>query len=192
MTFLIIGLVIFIGVHSVSIINEQWRDGVAARIGLGPWKGLYALTSLAGFALLVYGYGEARLAPTVLYIPPEWMRHLALLLLVPVFPLFVATSLPGRIKSAAKHPTLLATKLWAVAHLLVNGMLADVVLFGAILAWAIAGRISMKRRTQRAIPGAPPSKANDAIAVFVGLGLYVAFIFFAHAWLIGVAPINLG
>jgi uncharacterized membrane protein len=186
MLLLLLGLVIFFGVHSVSIIDEPWRDQMVARLGEVPWKIAYTLLSLLGLVLIVRGYGQARLDPIVLYTSPTGFRHLAMLLLVPVFPLFVASSLPGRIKSAAKHPTLLATKIWAVAHLLVNGMLADVLLFGAFLAWAVADRISMKHRTQRAIPGAPPSKANDLIAVAVGLAIYVAFVLWLHGWLIGI------
>ncbi len=187
---LLLGLVVFFAVHSVSIVNEPWRNRVAAKMGEGPWKGVYSLASLAGFALVVWGYGLARQDPVVLYLPPAWLRHLAMLLLVPVFPLLLAAYLPGRIQSAARHPMLLATKLWAVAHLAANGMLADVVLFGAFLAWAVVDRISMKRRTPRPVPHAPASKANDLIAVIAGLGLYVAFVLWLHAWLIGVSPIG--
>ncbi len=187
---LLLGLVVFFAVHSVSIVNEPWRNRVAAKMGEGPWKGVYSLASLAGFALVVWGYGLARQDPVVLYLPPAWLRHLAMLLLVPVFPLLLAAYLPGRIQSAARHPMLLATKLWAVAHLAANGMLADVVLFGAFLAWAVVDRISMKRRTPRPVPHAPASKVNDLIAVIAGLGLYVAFVLWLHAWLIGVSPIG--
>ena len=186
---LIIGLVIFFAVHSVSIVSEPWRDGMVAKMGEGPWKALYSLAAIVGFVLIVWGYGLARYDPVVLYSPPPWMRHVAMLLLVPVFPLLLAAYLPGRIQAATKHPMLVATKLWAVAHLLVNGMLADVILFGSFLAWAVVDRVSMKRRTQRPVPGAPPSKANDLIAVFVGLALYVAFALWLHDWLIGVSLI---
>ncbi len=187
---LLLGLVVFFAAHSVSIVNEPWRNRVAAKMGEGPWKGVYSLASLAGFALVVWGYGLARQDPVVLYLPPAWLRHLAMLLLVPVFPLLLAAYLPGRIQSAARHPMLLATKLWAVAHLAANGMLADVVLFGAFLAWAVVDRISLKRRTLRPVPHAPASKVNDLIAVIAGLGLYVAFVLWLHAWLIGVSPIG--
>jgi uncharacterized membrane protein len=109
-----------------------------------------------------------------------------MLLMLPVFVLLLAAYFPGRIRAAAKHPMLLATKLWATAHLLANGTLADVLLFGSFLAWAVADRISMKKRTQRAIPGAPPGAANDAIAVVGGLALYALFAFWAHRVLIGM------
>ncbi len=187
MLLLVLGLVLFFGAHCVSIINEPWRDRMVERLGEPTWKIAYSLLSLAGLVLVVKGYAATRLDPVFLYTPPPWMRHLSMLLLVPVFPLFVASSFPGRIKSAAKHPTLLATKIWALAHLLVNGMLADVLLFGSFLAWAVADRISMKRRTQRPLPSAPPSKANDVIVIVVGLAIYLAFVFWLHQWLFGVA-----
>jgi uncharacterized membrane protein len=190
MTILILGLILFLGVHSVSIVAPAWRDATQARLGEGPWKGLYSLASLAGFALIVVGYGMARQQPVVIYAPPIWLRHFALLLLVPVFPLLLAAYLPGRIKSAARHPMLLATKLWALAHLLANGNAADVLLFGGLLAWAVADRISLKRRPQRALPGARPSPLNDAVAVLAGLALYALFLFRAHVWLIGVSPLG--
>jgi uncharacterized membrane protein len=187
MLLLITGLVLFLGVHSVSIFAEPLRDRLAAK-SEGLWKGGYALASLAGIVLVCMGYADARMNPTFLWVPPSWMSHVAALLLLPVFILFVAPYLPGRISAAAKHPQLVAVKLWALAHLLVNGTLADAVLFGGFLAWAVADRISLKRRTPRALMTAPPSGANDAIAVVVGLLLYVGFVFWAHAALIGVAP----
>ncbi len=187
---LLLGLALFFGMHTVSIINEPWRDRMVATIGENAWKGLYALVSVIGFVLIIWGYGLAQDNPVILYSPPTWLRHVAMLLLVPVFPLLLAAYLPGRIKSVTKHPMLLATKFWALAHLLANGTMADVLLFGSFLAWAIVDRISMKRRTQRALPGAPTSKANDVIAVVVGLALYFAFVFWLHSLLIGVAPIG--
>ena len=126
MTLLILGLALFLGVHSIGILAPAWRDRTAARLGQGPWMGLYSLASLLGLVLIVWGYGQARLDPTALYAPPLWTRHLALLLMVPVFPLLLATYLPGRIQAAVGHPMLAAVKLWAFAHLLANGNLADV------------------------------------------------------------------
>ncbi len=190
MSLLIIGLVLFLGIHSVSVFAPAWRDRQVAQRGEGAWKGVYTLVSLLGFALLVYGYGVARQAPVLLYTPPSALRHVALLLMLPVFPLLLAAYLPGRIKTAAKHPMLLATKLWAVAHLLANGTLADVLLFGAFLAWAVADRISLKRRVPRVVPGAPAGAANDLIVVFGGLALYAVFLLWAHRWLIGVSPLR--
>ncbi len=189
MTLLILGLVLFLGVHSVSIVAPAWRNAVAARREKA-WKGAYALIAIAGFALIVYGYGIARQSPVLLYAPPTWLRHVSLLLMLPFFVLLLAAYLPGRIKAATKHPMLAATKLWALSHLLANGALADVLLFGGFLAWAVADRISLKRRVQRPIPGAPPSAANDLIAVVGGLALYGLFVWRAHAWLIGVSPLG--
>jgi len=189
MSLLVIGLILFLGMHSVSIVAPGWRNAQAQR-GEATWKGLYAVVSLVGFALLVYGYGLARQNPVVLYQPPVFLRHLVLLLMVPVFPLLLAAYLPGRIKAATKHPMLLATKIWATAHLLANGTAHDVLLFGGFLAWAVLDRISLKRRSPRATPGAPPSPVNDAIALVGGLGLYVVFVLWAHRWLIGVSPIG--
>lgn len=186
---LILGLVIFFAVHSVSIFSRPFRDRMVETLGEMPWKGVYTLLSLIGVVLIVWGYGAARAEPTVLYVPPLWLRHVALVLLLPVFPLFVATYLPSRIGVAARHPTLLATKLWAFAHLLANGMLADVLLFGAFLAWAVADRIAVKRRAVTREVTAPATIANDVIVVVVGLAAYVAFLLWAHTWLIGVPPI---
>lgn len=190
MALLLLGIVLFLGMHSASIVAPRWRAARLARWGEARWKGLYALVSLAGFALLIIGYGLARQSPVVLWTPPPWTRHLALLLMLPVFPLLLATYLPGRLQAAARHPMLLATKLWATAHLLANGTLADVVLFGAFLAWAVADRISVKRRPRPPVPGAPRRPANDAIALLAGLALYGLFLWRGHAWLIGVSPLG--
>jgi uncharacterized membrane protein len=190
MSVLLLGLIIFFAVHSVSIVNDPWRDRMLAKIGEGPWKGLYALLSIVGFVLIVWGYGLARHDPVVLYTPPEWLRPVAMLMLVPVFPLLLAAYLPGSIRAAAKHPMLAATKLWAFAHLLANGTLAALLLFGSFLVWAALDRISMKHRKQRPIPSIPPAKTNDLIAVVGGLALYVAFVLWLHTWLIGVPLIG--
>jgi uncharacterized membrane protein len=159
------------------------------RLGEQRWKAMIGLVSIAGFVLLVWGYGQARLDPIVLYVPPTWLRHLALLLMVPVFPLLLAAYLPGRIKAAARHPMLAAVKLWALAHLLANGTAADLLLFGGLLAWAVVDRISVGRRPSPPARGAPSSRFNDAIVVLAGLALYGVFIGWAHLWLIGVPPI---
>ena len=186
MTLLILGLLLFLGIHSVSIVAPAWRDAQVAKRGENTWKGIYSVLSIVGFVLLVYGYGQARQTPVPLYAPPIALRHVALLLMLPVFVLLLAAYLPGRIQTAAKHPMLLATKLWATAHLLANGNLADVLLFGGFLAWAVADRISMKRRAPRAVPGAPAGRFNDAIAIVAGLALYGLFVKGGHAWLIGI------
>ncbi len=186
MTILIIGLALFLGAHSVSIVNEAWRDGVVERIGKERWQGLYSLVALPGFILIIYGFGLARQEPVLLYVPPMWLRNIGLVLMVPVFVLFLAPYFPGRIKTTARHPMLLATKLWALSHLFANGTLADVVLFGSFIAWAGMDRVSLRRREPRAVTGAPPSKWNDLIVLVLGLVIYAIFVGGAHLRLIGV------
>ena len=175
MTTLIAGLVLFLGVHSIAFLAPNLRVVGVAKLGENGWKAVYGLIAIAGLVLLVMGYGEARAnAPVWLYQPPKVLRHIALLLLVLVFPLLLAAYLPGRIKTAAKHPMLLATKIWALAHLLANGGLHDVLLFGSFLTWAVLDRISLKRRTIIKQPrSAPATRWNDAIAVIGGLAIYV-------------------
>ncbi len=190
MTLLIAGLIVFLGIHSVAMVAPAARDRARARLGEFGWRGAYSLISLAGFLLIVYGFAAARQSPTVLYTPPHWMRHVTFLLMLPVFPLVLAAYLPGRIKTAAKHPMLAAVKFWAFGHLLANGLLADVLLFGGFLAWAILDRISMKRRAPQALRTAPPGRFNDAIAVLLGLALYAVFIGWAHVRLFGVSPLG--
>ncbi|MBX3610801.1 MAG: NnrU family protein [Hydrogenophaga sp.] len=192
MQLLILGLLLFLGIHSVSIMAPRGRDALAQRLGEGAWKGLYTLVALAGFGLIVAGYSAARQDPVLLWTPPAAMRHVAATLMLPVFVLLLAAYLPGRIQRATRHPMLVATKLWALAHLLANGTLADVLLFGGFLVWAVADRISIKRREAaglgRSVRAASPRASNDAIAVVGGLVLYAVFAFWAHGFLIGVRP----
>ena len=191
MSLLIVGLVLFLGVHSIAIVSPGLRGRAVQGMGDGAWKGLYALVSLAGFVLICYGFGLAREAPIILYSSPVWLRHVALLVMLPVFSLLIAAYLPGRIQTAAKHPMLAAVKFWALAHLLANGSLADALLFGGFLAWAVLDRISLKRRPVRAaLRTAPPGPWNDVIAVVLGLGVYALLILWAHARLFGVSPLN--
>jgi uncharacterized membrane protein len=186
---LIAGLVIFLGAHSIAIVAPDARARALRRWGEGPWKAAYGIISLIGLVLLVRGFEAARQAPLVLYTPPQWMRHVTFLFMLPVFPLLLAAYLPGRIRSAAKHPMLAAVKFWAFGHLLANGTLADVLLFGGFLAWAVVDRISLKRRAQT-VQSAPPGKFNDLIAVVAGLALYALFIAWAHVRLFGVSPLG--
>jgi uncharacterized membrane protein len=182
--------VVFLGAHSVAILAPGLRELLIARLGERPWKGLFTLVAVAGFVLLVEGFASARASPVVLYHPPAAARYVAVVLMVPVFPLLLAAYLPGRIRSTVKNPMLAATEAWAFSHLLANGTLADVLLFGGFLAWAVADRISLKRRAPRAIATAPAGRFNDAIAVVVGLALYALFIADLHQRLIGVAPVG--
>jgi uncharacterized membrane protein len=190
MTALILGLVIFLGVHSVRIFAEDWRTAQVARLGPNGWKALYSVVSLAGFVLLVWGYGESRTNPVDLWSPPRWTAHVTALLTLPAFVLLVAAYVPGtRIKAAVGHPMILGVKLWAFSHLLSNGRLADVVLFGAFLVWAILDFRAAKARDRAAgTRYAAGPVMRDVIAVVVGVGAWAAFAMVLHAWLIGVRP----
>ncbi len=190
MTVLILGLVLFLGVHSVRIFAEDWRTGMRARLGEGPFKGVYSLLSLLGLVLIVWGYGLARQQPVLLWVPPVWTRHLAALLTLPAFVLLVASQLPANsIKAKLKHPMVLGVKIWALAHLLSNGMLADVVLFGSFLVWAVLSFRAARARDR--ISGAVPAPGRPMptlLAVVVGVAAWAVFAFWAHAALIGVRP----
>jgi uncharacterized membrane protein len=190
MTTLVAGLVLFLGMHSFAIIAPAARERFAAGHP-GAWKGIFAVVSLIGLVLIIRGYGDYRLEAPLLYLPPAGLRHAAALLLLPVFILCIAPYFPSRINRAIGHPQLTAVKLWATAHLLANGSLADVVLFGAFLAWAVADRVSLKRRPQRPVPRVSGNaRANLIIVVTAGLALYAAFILGLHQWLIGVRPLG--
>jgi uncharacterized membrane protein len=190
MTLLLLGLALFLGVHSARIVAEGWRTATIARVGEKPWKGIYSLLSIAGFVLLVIGYGAARQSPVVLFAPPVWTRHLAALLTIPAFVLLVAAYVPGNaIRRAVGHPMMAGVKVWALAHLLANGTLADLLLFGTFLAWAVLGFIAARRRDRAAgtsYPTGPGSRT--AITVVVGLVAWAVFAFALHRPLIGVAP----
>ena len=190
MTLLIAGLLLFFVPHSLSIWNESLRDRCEAKLGEMGWKGLYSIVSLAGMVLIVMGYGEARLTAEWLYTPPAALRHVAMLLLALVFPLIVATYFPGRIKAIVKHPMLIGTALWGFAHLLLNGSVADALLFGSFALWALLDLWSMNSREQRAIVTAPVFAWNDIIAIVVGLGVYGLFVVKAHVWLTGVPLVS--
>ena len=190
MTLLMLGLALFLGVHSTRIVAESWRTATIARVGEKPWKGIYSLLSIAGFVMLVIGYGAARQSPVVLFAPPVWTRHLAALLTIPAFVLLAAAYVPGNaIKRAVGHPMMAGVKVWALAHLLANGTLADVLLFGTFLAWAVLGFIAARRRDRASGTTYPPGPGSrTAIAVVVGLVAWAVFAFALHLPLIGVAP----
>lgn len=192
MTYLILGLIIFLGAHSVRIFAEDWRTRTIARMGAYGWKGVYALVSIAGFVLLVWGYGQARLSSAVLYDPPLLMRQFGSLLMLVSFVLLAAAYVPGNhIKAAFGHPMLAGVKLWALAHLLSNGRVADVVLFGAFLIWAVADFIAARKRDRAAATRyAAASGVGTVLAVIAGVAAWTAFALWAHLWLIGVKPIS--
>jgi uncharacterized membrane protein len=190
MTILLLGLVIFIGAHSFTMARGP-RAHAIARLGEGAYKGLYSLVSLLGLVLIIWGFGAYRAEGYIqLWNPPVWTRHLSLLLVWPAFVAFAAAYLPGRIKGALKHPMLAALKIWALAHLLANGDLGSMLLFAGLLAWAVAARISTKRRDEVLDHGgpaaAPAGWRNDLLAIAIGTVVYLVFLFWLHPLLIGV------
>ena len=190
MSVLILGLVVFLGAHSTRIFADDWRSAQVKRLGLGPWKGLYALVSLAGFALIVYGFGLARREPMVLWVPPAAMRHIAALLTLIAFVMLAAAYVPrNSIKSRLHHPMLLAVKTWAFAHLLANGRLIDLLLFGAFLVWAVLCFNAAKQRDRSAGTRYPAgTAAATAATAAVGVAFWALFAFWLHGLLIGVRP----
>ncbi|MBM4218881.1 MAG: NnrU family protein [Gammaproteobacteria bacterium] len=186
-----LGLAVFFGVHSISLLALDWRDRAAAAMGLGAWRIVYSLISLAGFYLLVAGYAPARATTGLLYVTPPSFRYLAAVLMLPVITLVLASVLRGRIAARARHPLLLAAILWAVAHLLTHGSVAGVLLFGSFLVWSVATWVSLERRPARPPMGFRASAADDALAVAGGLALYALMVLWLHARLFGVAPLSL-
>lgn len=192
MTILILGIIILIGIHFLPAFRDL-RDSLMARLGQNGYRALFSVVSLLGLALVVWGFAKA---PVIqIWAPPLWTRHLALLLMLPVFPLLFAAYLPGKIKAKVRHPMLAAIKFGALAHLIANGDLASIILFGSFLAYAVVDRILLKRRG-----GAEPvlavsealARRNDLISLGAGLALYVAFLFWLHPLLIGVSPLASG
>ena len=188
MSILIIGLIIFLGLHSVRIFADGWRMRVQAQRGEGAWKGFYSVLSLIGFALIIWGYGLARQQPVVLWVPPVAMRHIAALLMLFAIIMLVAAYVPGNaIKAKLHHPMTLSVKTWALAHLLANGNLADVLLFGSFLAWAVFCFIAARKRDRVAGTIYPAGRALPTVmTVVIGLVAYGVFAVYLHKWLIGV------
>jgi uncharacterized membrane protein len=190
MVLLLLGLALFLGPHSIRIFAEQARTRLRAKVGENAYKSVYSLVSLAGMALVSTGYAATREGPT-LFSPPVWTRHLAWLLTLASFVLFTAAYMPGtRIKAAVKHPMVVGVNTWALAHLAANGRLGDVVLFGALVAWAVLDfRAARKRdRATGTTYPAKPGFAPDLVAVAVGAGLWFVFAKWLHLKLIGVYP----
>jgi uncharacterized membrane protein len=192
MTILVLGLIIFLGLHSVRMLASDWRTAQIARIGEGPWKGLYSLASLAGLVLIVWGYGAARANPTLLWNPPDWLRYVTIVLTFVSFILIAAAYVPGtRIKARLGHPMVAGVKTWAFAHLIANGTLAGTILFGGFLLWAMVNfAVSRRRDRDSGVTYPTGTLAGDAIATFVGAIAWVVFAFFLHGWLIGVRPLG--
>ena len=192
MEILVLGLVLFLGPHSVRIFAEGWREAVIARLGPNGWKGLYSALALLGFVLIVWGYGQARLTPVPLWTPSVGMRHLAALLTLLSFILLAAAYVPrNAIKARIGHPMVVAVKVWALAHLLANHTLADLLLFGTFLIWAVLNFRAARARDRAAGTVRPAgTAAGTAITVVAGLAAWAAFAFWAHAAWIGVRPMG--
>ena len=190
MGMLILGLVIFLGVHSVRVFADDWRTRARAQLGENRYKGLYSLASVLGFVLIIYGFGAARLQPTVLWGSPIWTRHLAALLTIPAFVLVVAAYVPGNgIKARLHHPMILGVKTWALAHLLANNTLAELLLFGGFLAWSVLAFIAARKRDRAGNVSYPPGRLGPTlITLAIGLLAWAGFAFWAHAAWIGVRP----
>lgn len=190
MAILVAGLILFLGIHTLPMFASM-RAGLVSNFGENGYKGLFTLVSAVGLGLIIYGYGAARFeGPPLVYDPPFWLRHVTMLLMVPVFIFLVAAYVPCKIKNVLKHPMLVAIKLWALSHLLANGDLASVLLFGGFFLWAVADRISVKRRGagSGAVVGATgaPGKYSDVWVILAGLALYGLFVWKLHVLLIGV------
>jgi uncharacterized membrane protein len=190
MLILIVGIIVFLGAHSFSTLRSA-RDGLIARVGAGPYKGLHSLISLVGFGLIVWGFGQYRASGLIpIWTPPTWARHVTIPLMWLAFVALGAMGpTPGLIRGLLRHPMLVAIKIWALAHLLVNGDAGGMVLFGAFLAWAVWDRISVKRRGDLGAPRHPGLGMGDAIALGVGTLAYVGMVI-GHRWLIGVSVIG--
>ena len=193
MTALVLGLVIFIGMHSVRIISDDFRTRQIDKVGLNTWRAMYAAVSIVGLVLIVAGYGAARGAPQVIWYPPPWLAYVATVLTIPAFILMAASFVSGtRIRNKVGHPFVLGVKIWALAHLIANGMLADILLFGVFLIWSVADYASARRRDRKAgtiYPIGPPER--DVIAVVGGLVAWAVFALWLHVWLFGVAPLQM-
>ncbi|MGO4705440.1 NnrU family protein [Microvirga sp. 2MCAF38] len=190
MALLVLGLIVFLGVHAFTMVRGA-RSRLISALGEGPYKALYSVISLIGLVVIVIGYGQYRHAGYIpVWEPPIWTRHLTLLLVWIAFVCLAAAYFPGWIKARLKHPMLAGVKIWAFAHLLANGDLGSILLFGSILVWAVIARISVKRRDEVVDHGGPatPSRTigNDVLAVVVGTVAYVVFAVWLHPWLIGV------
>ena len=190
MMLLVLGLVLFLGVHGLRIYAEDWRARMIERVGAGPWRGLYSLISLVGLGLIVWGFAVARQHPLVLYVPPLALRHLNSLFTLIAFVLAVAAYVPGNhLKARIGHPLLAGVKAWALGHLLASGMLHDVVLFGAFLIWAIVDFAASRRRDRRLGVQYPPGTLlGDVLAVLIGAAAWAVFALWLHVRLIGVNP----
>ena len=194
MTLLIAGLILFIATHSLRIFADDWRSRMVSKIGPMPWKGLISVASLVGIILMSKGYAAARAAPVLLWQSPVWMSHLVSLLMLAAFILFIAAYVPKNlIKARLGHPMIISVKIWAFGHLLANGTVADLLLFGGLLAWAVMSfRAARQRDRREGVVRVAGSAMPTVITVAVGAVIWAWFAFQGHAWLIGVRPFAVG
>jgi uncharacterized membrane protein len=186
MTILIVGLIVFLASHAFTMARSN-RAQLIVRLGEGPYKGLYSLASAVGLILIIWGFGSYRADGFIpIWNPPRWTRDVAFVLMIPAMILLAATYLPGEIKRRAQHPMLAALKIWALAHLLANGDLGSMLIFGAFLAYGVVDRIAVKRRGGTAAI-APGWSRNDTIAVIVGVVAFAAIVLYLHEFVIGVS-----
>jgi len=210
---LLIGLLLFLGTHSLRIVAEDWRVGLISRLGEKKFKGLVSVTSLIGFILIIHGYGVARLTPQILWVPPIATRHVAALLMLFAMIFLVASYIPGNhIKARLRHPMVISVKVWSVAHLLANGMAADVLLFGSFLLWAVFDFRAARQRDRMgaiqtsttidtaagssSVPASnvalkPATVRGTVMAIVLGTALWVGFVAYLHLKLFGVSPLGL-
>jgi uncharacterized membrane protein len=190
MLVLVLGLILFIGIHSVRMLADNWRTQFIARHGAKRWKGIHSLFAIVGFVLIVWGFGLAREHPVLLYAPPVWLAHLNALFTLIAFIFFFAARVPNNhIKAKFGHPQTLAVKIWSFGHLLAIGMLHDLVLFLPFLVWSIALYAVSRRRDRREGKVYPPGTVKgDVLVVVIGLVVWALFAFWLHTLLIGVNP----
>ena len=193
MEWFILGLVLFLGTHSLRIVADGWRGRLLLQLGEKKFKGLYSLVSLAGFVLLVYGFSNIRWDSPVLWSPPLAMRHVATLLMLVAMVLLVAGQVPhNAIKAKLGHPMVLAVKVWALAHLLANGKLADLMLFGAFLLWSVLDFRAARQRDRLQPVGSdqPEPTPNTTRVVLIGVAAWAFLLFGGHTWLFAVSPVG--
>jgi len=190
MLILVLGIVVFLGVHSLTAFRET-RTGLIERFGARPFKGIYSLAALAGFALIVWGFSRYRAEGLIImWTPPTWTRHLTIALMWFAFvALACINPAPGRIRGWLRHPMLVAVKVWALAHLLANGDAGGMLLFGSFLAWAVFDRIAVKKRGDMGARRIASFTRADAIALGAGTLAYLA-VMVLHPVLFGVAVIG--
>lgn len=191
MTLLITGLALFLGIHSIRIFFEPVRLRAINTFGVASWRALYAVISIAGLVLIVLGYKPAAIDAEALWEPPFALLHVSATLLLLAFILVAAAYLPGgRLKARLKHPMTIGVMIWAAAHLLVNGMEHEVVLFGSFLVWSILVYFSARRRDrQMNLAYLAGPVRNDLVSIVIGAAVWLFFVFYGHEWLFGVAPL---